>query len=144
MPQTIQSTLSEASFYSDEQSYVFIKLPAQAITIAAGIVAETGIPFCALLVDKDEVSLMIPEDAYEEFQKRLKHGTISETRYRLITIDVELEATLIGFMAIISQALAIAGITIMPFAAYSRDHLFVPSAQFQSAIQALEALKSNQ
>ena len=144
MPQTVQEALMQATFYSDNQSYVFIKLPANAITIAAGIVAETGIPFCALLVDKDEVTLMMPLDAYEEFQKRLKYGTVSETHYRLITIDVELEPTLIGFMATISQSLAEAGITIMPFAAFSRDHLFVPSDKFEQAIHTLESLKSSQ
>jgi len=39
--------------------------------------------------------------------------------------------------------LAAADVTILPLAAFSRDHLLVPAAQFDSALQALEALKSS-
>jgi hypothetical protein len=69
------------------------------------------------------------------------HKTLP-TSYRLITIDVELEPNLVGFMAHISRALATAGITLMPFAAFSRDHLLVPSDKFDTALKALEKLRS--
>ena len=60
----------------------------------------------------------------------------------LITIDVELEPDLVGFMARVSRAMADANVTILPFAAYARDHLFVPERAFDVAIAALENLRS--
>jgi len=138
---TVEEALKAATLYSDNQLYKFVKLPPNAITVAASIVAEAGIAYFALLVDKDEVTLMLPDDVLDVFSKRLIDAEISETHYRLITFDVVLEPTLVGFMAHISTALAQQNISIMPFAAYSRDHLFVSDEQFDLAINILERLK---
>lgn len=138
---TVEEALKAATLYSDNQLYKFVKLPPNAITVAASIVAEAGIAYFALLVDKDEVTLMLPDDVLDVFSKRLIDAEISETHYRLITFDVVLEPTLVGFMAHISTALAQENISIMPFAAYSRDHLFVSDEQFDLAINILERLK---
>lgn len=141
---TVEDALKAAELYSDDQLYKFVKLPPNAITVAASIVAEASMPFFAMLVDKDEVTLMLPEDVLEVFSKRLIGAEISETNYRLITFDVVLEPTLVGFMAHVSRALAQENISIMPFAAYSRDHLFVSEKQFETAIAVLERIKGTQ
>lgn len=141
MAQTVQAALRAARLRADEQSYRFVQLPVNGITAAAGIVAEAGVPFCALLVDQDEVTLMLPDEVCQEFRRRLRFGVISDIVYRLITLDVPLEPTLAGFMALISQALAEADIAVMPFAAYSRDHIFVSAADFEKALSTLKALQ---
>lgn len=142
MPQTVQQALSAAKLYTDDQLYRLIKLPAQAVTAAAGVLAEIGEPFAALLVDKDEVTLVLTADDLEDFGRRLPGHTASATAYRLITFDVELEPTLVGFMAQVSAALASVGVSILPFAAFSRDHLLVPSEQFSTAWDALKKLQA--
>jgi hypothetical protein len=143
MSQTIALALAQATFYTDNQLYTLIQLPTSAITAAAGVIAEIGEPFCALLVDKDEVTLLIPAEAIEDFGKRLPSHKASISQYRLITIDVALEPTLTGFMAVISAALGEVGVPIFPFAAYTRDHIFVPEGKFEVALAALQALKSS-
>lgn len=140
MTQTVQQALDSATFYSDHQDYVFVRLPSAAMTAAAAVIAGIGEPFCALVVDKDEVSLVIPAEARQDFQQRLPGAEVYEQVYRLITIDVILEPDLVGFMAHLGQALAAAGISIMPFAAYSRDHLLVSAHQFDAALKALQEL----
>ena len=142
MAQTIDQALSAASFYSDGRSYSFVRLPVTQVAAAAGMVAQIGEPFCALLIDKDEVSLLIPADTWDGFSNRIPDSAVSAEPYRLITIDVELEPDLVGFMAHVSRAMADADITILPFAAYTRDHLFVPEGRFDIAIAALENLRS--
>jgi hypothetical protein len=142
MTQTVEQALATAKLFSDNQDYLFIQLPSQGIMAAAGIIAQIGEPFCALIVDKDEVSLIIPADALEDFKVRLPQFQVLPRPYRLITFDVELDSSLVGFMAIISRALADAGIPIMAFAAYSRDHLLVPAEQFSVAMAALSKLQS--
>ncbi|MFN8373497.1 MAG: ACT domain-containing protein [Anaerolineae bacterium] len=142
MPQTVEQALSQAQFYSDGVAYAFIQLPATAITAAAGVLAEIGQPFAALIVDKDEVSLVIAKDQFEEYARRMPGHAQNAVVYRLITIDVVLEPDLVGFMAFVSAALAKAGITLMPFAAFSRDHLLVPSDKFDAAMQVLETLRT--
>ncbi|HLV33999.1 MAG TPA: ACT domain-containing protein [Spirillospora sp.] len=141
MAQTPQQVMQQAAFYSNNQPYVLIGLPPGAIMAAAGVVAEIGEPFCALVVDKDEVSLLIPAEAWEDFQDRLPGGKIGDRTYRLITIDLPLEPDLIGFIAYVSAALAEANVPILTFAAFSRDHFFVPDDRFAAAMEALDRLK---
>ncbi len=142
--QTVAEALQQAKLYSDDYLYCFIKLPANAVIAAASVVAEANNPFTALLVDKDEVTLMLEEEDYGEYQRRLRDAQVSEIRYRLITFDVELAPTMIGFMAAVSSALAEAGISLMPFAAYSRDHIFVHTDDYEKAIATLNGLKGTQ
>jgi hypothetical protein len=142
MTQTVEQALAAAKLFSDNQDYLFIQLPAQAIMAAAGVIAQIGEPFCALIVDKDEVSLVIPAEALADFKERLPNHQASPKPYRLITFDIELDFSLVGFMAVISHVLADAGIPIMAFAAYSRDHLLVPAEQFSVAMAALSKLQS--
>lgn len=141
MTQTVDQALKAAQLYSDDYEYRLIKLPPNAVTVAAGIVAQAGNPFTALLVDKDEVSLLLEDEDFHEFGKRLRDHEVSETRYRLITFDVELDPTLVGFMAHISTALAEADISILTFAAFSRDHLFVSNDNYEQAMKTLQNLK---
>lgn len=143
MAQTVAEVLAQVELYTEEADYVVIQMHARAITAAASVLAEVGDPFSALVVDKDEVTLILDVEAYEEYKKRL-HGHQAEMRlWRLITFDMELESDLLGFMATISKALADAGISILPIAAYSRDHILVPAERISDALAALNTLKSN-
>ena len=108
MTQSASSVLALADLYTDNTEYTIIRLPPKAITMAAAIVAEIGEPLLALIADKDEVTLVIPAEAVEDFQKRLSDFPQSPKPYRLITFNIELDFDLVGFMALVSTALAAA------------------------------------
>lgn len=137
---TTREALQQTRLISDGERYRLVRLPGNAITLAAGVLAEVGSPFTALIVDKDEVTLIIPDEAVEEFAGRLKAATIEEVAYRLITFDVVLPSDLVGFMAAISAAAARAGVSIIPLGAYSRDHILVRESQFDTAMDALQSM----
>jgi len=137
MTASADALLRQARLVSDEQDYRILRLPPQAITLAAGVLAEVGQPFAALIVDKDEVTLLLPEEAVSAFDSRLRRAQMSERIYRLITLDVRLDPDLVGFIARIADILAAEGIPILSAAAYSRDHILVPAQDFDKAIQAL-------
>lgn len=141
MKQKVDDVLRRASLYSDGRRYRILKLPPNAAALAAGVVAEFALPFCALIVDKDEVTLMIPDEARSTLSDRLRGAIAGERAYRLITLDAALEPDLVGLMARIAAALAAAGIPILTFAAYSRDHVFVSSDDYEAAICALQRLQ---
>jgi len=127
-----QTFFRQAPLYTDGVDYLILRLPSRAITVAAGILAEISEPFGALVVDKDEVSLVIPAEVREDFQSRLLNASYSEA-HRLITFDLVLPPDLTGFMAWIAGLLAEANIPLIPLGAYSRDHLLIPSAHFDDA-----------
>lgn len=141
MNQNAEQILRSAKLYCDGHNYKLLRLPVRAITLAAGIIAEASLPFSALIVDKDEVSMMLPQDVCEEFEKRLRMAEFSELDYRLVTVDAVLAPDLVGFLALVSDTLAKAGIPILSFAAYSRDHFFVPAPQIDAALEALKSLQ---
>lgn len=143
MIKTTREALQQTTLVGDDEFYRLIRFPPGATTVAAGILAEVGSPFCAMIVDQFEVTLIVPDDAVEEFANRLRGAAIEPIRYRLITFDVVLPTDLVGFMAAVSAATARAGVSILPFGAYSRDHILVRETQYDDAIAALKALIEN-
>ena len=141
MSQTVADALRHAHLYSDGRIYRMLKLPPTAVTLAAGVVAEIAQPFCALIVDKDELTLLIPDEAQAAFSARMRAAVTSEREYRLITLDIELEPELVGFLAQIAASLSAANIPILTVAAYSRDHLLVASEDYDTAMRALRRLQ---
>jgi hypothetical protein len=141
MSLSTRDALKQIVLVTDDQRYVMVKLPAPAITLGAGVVAEVGSAFSAIIVDKDEVTLIVPDEAIEEFEKRLKGvAEVSDSGYRLITFDIILPPDLVGFMAAVSTACARAEVSIIPLGAYSRDHILVNETQFDTAMDALKTL----
>ncbi|RPJ02878.1 MAG: ACT domain-containing protein [Chloroflexi bacterium] len=98
-------------------------------------------PFCALIADKDEVTLLLSASACESAVAHFLNYQISDA-YRLITFDLPLEFDLVGFMALVSEVLARAGVSILALSAFARDHVFVPAGQFQAAWDALRTAQS--
>ncbi len=138
---TPDQALRQATLYTDDVLYRLIHLPTNEIMAGASVLAEIGEPFAALICDKDEVTLIIPADTVADFERRLRDQRVSESAYRLISFDLELEPTLTGFMARVSAALAAAQVPILPLSAFSRDHVLVPADQFAAAWDALEKLR---
>ena len=142
MSNIVQDALTKAQFKTDEAIYRIISLPANAITLAAAILAEIGEAFSAILVDQDEVTLIIDEEAFEEYRHRLLGHVAGPEQWALITVDVVLEHDLVGFMAVLSAALAQKKIPIFCFGAFKRDHLLVPLQQREEALETLQSLQN--
>ena len=89
----------------------------------------------AVIKDDREITCIIDE-AKLGSQKFLGF----EGDWRLITFDMVLPLSLIGFFAAVSGALAEAGVNIFTLSAYTTDHVFVKNQKLETAIKALEKL----
>ncbi len=141
MDAKVREVLRTAPFLCDEQDYVLVHLPQGAVTAAAAVLAEIRDPFSALIIDKDEVTLVLQRADFDDYARRLPDHRVSSHVYRLITIDLPLDSSLIGLLAAISQQLAAARIPILALSAFSRDHILVPAAQIDAALEALNGLR---
>jgi hypothetical protein len=63
-----------------------------------------------------------------------------EGDWRMITFDMVLPLSLIGFFAAVSEALAEAGVNLFAVSAYTTDHIFVKGQKLDTAVKALEKL----
>ncbi len=136
-----EKLLSQAPLFTDDVTYLVVHAPARAIIAAAGILAEISEPFSALIADKDEVTLVIAAEHWEEFGHRLAESRLGG-EYRLITFDLPLPSDLLGFLALVGRILADAGVSILAFSACERDHILVPAPAFQAAWDALRAAQA--
>ncbi|PJF40548.1 MAG: hypothetical protein CUN55_12605 [Phototrophicales bacterium] len=137
---TAAEIFRDTPLYSDGILYTMVTLPSSGVLAAVALLAEIRDPFLACIVDKDEVTLVLPMMAWEDFSKRLP-GARQEGSFRLITFDMPLDFDVVGFMAHISAILANASISIMALAAFSRDHILVPADEFETAWNTLETAK---
>ena len=142
MEQTISSILKQGNFIVDDDVYISIKLPSEGIVFASSIVAQIAEPFAVLILDAFEITLIISQEAYTDFADRIPSHVKGEL-YKLITLDVELVPTLTGLMAILTGALAQAGVPILSYAAYSRDHICVPAKYVETALTTLRKLQES-
>lgn len=143
MNAAVRQALNSAPLYSDGVEYALLQLPRRALMAAAGVLAEFGDAFSLIIHARDEVTLVLPYEVLPDFAKRLGTYTDFGKPFRLITFDGALDPNLTGFMAAVSSALAAAGVFIIPIGAYTRDHLLVPAEQFETAMNALEALRTS-
>lgn len=136
--------IAQTRWASDGRLYVLVKAGVEQAAEAVALMADTHEPFCALLVDRYEVTLALAEDVWLREAYRLPSAQMSAPQFRLITFQAVFDFDVVGFMARISTALAAANVPIMPFAAYSTDHLLIPAAHFDTAILALSSIGLNQ
>jgi hypothetical protein len=86
--------------------------------------------------DNFETTLLLDEIDFGALRAALRDAK-TEGDFRLLTFDIELDFSVVGFLAEISRILAATGISIMALSAFSRDHLLIKQADLSKALKAL-------
>jgi len=89
-----------------------------------------------IFMDPHEVTLILDEVDLGNMRPGLGSSKI-EQGYRMLTFDIVLDLSVVGFMAEISRILAAAGVAILPLSAYSRDSLLIKQVDLATALKAL-------
>jgi uncharacterized protein len=84
--------------------------------------------------EAEGVTAIVPETVAK------KHGLTYTYRCQCITLNVHSSLEAVGFLAVITTALAKAGIGVNPVSAYFHDHLFIAEHHVKEAMQVLEGL----
>ena len=64
-----------------------------------------------------------------------------ESVFRMITLNIRSSLDAVGFLARITGKLAMYNISVNPVSAYYHDHLFVPTARAEEAVNILKQLQ---
>jgi hypothetical protein len=114
-----------------------VSLPHASLSEAAALVTRAGDAFSCLVLERDEVSVTVAEDIWST--SPLRHAARQDSGpFRVITFDLDLDLAVTGYLAPAAEALAAAGVPIVPQCAFLKDHLLVPAAQLETAVRTLE------
>lgn len=86
--------------------------------------------------DKWEVTLLLDETDFETMRVGLREARV-EKGFRLLSLDIELDFSVVGFFAFVSQKLAEANIPIIALSAFSRDHFLIKQADLALGLKVL-------
>ncbi len=107
--------------------YVFVFLP-------RGVPVPRGLAPIMSFNEAEGVTLIVPE----ALAKRT--GFTGTYPCRMITLNVQSSLAAVGFLARIATALAEAGISANTVSAFHHDHLFVPVARADEAMEILQQM----
>ena len=103
-------------------------------TVSPGELAQLDIQPVGWFREAEGITLIVDRNIAE--RAGLPYTFIS----RMITLTVHSSLEAVGFLAIITGALADAGISVNPVSAYYHDHLFIPVDKAERAMQLLTTL----
>jgi hypothetical protein len=95
--------------------------------------------FSSIIFDVAEVSLVVKTEEWSHLKERFEEYS-EEGPYRLITFDIVLDLSVVGYLAAVSARLAEAGVSIYALSTFLRDHILVKDEDATRAVKALRGL----
>jgi hypothetical protein len=86
--------------------------------------------------DKFETTLLLDDVDFQTIRHAVRDAK-TERNFRLLTFDIELDFTVVGFLAEITRILAEAEISVVALSAFSRDHLLIKQVDLAKALKSL-------
>lgn len=136
-PEGARAVWARTTLHVWPEPLVLVSLPLAARADAAELAARaTG--FAVWVVERDEASLTLAEADWRQSPLRAR-ARAEAGPYRAITLDVEIDLGMVGYLAPAAERLARAGVSIVPQCAYLKDHLLVRADDLAEALRVLEA-----
>ena len=124
--------------HSDDYSIVFIEPRDEK---KARKLLQDLRPYSSVTYAGEEVSVVLRSDDWVKLKASFP-GCKEEGPYRLITFDIVLNLSLVGFLSVVSAALAKSGVSIFAISTYLRDHILVKKRDAKKAIAVLNEIVS--
>lgn len=118
------------------EDFLVVRLPLKETVIIKDKIKLISDSFFSLTVNKDEITLVIPDTEWEKISDSFLELKIERT-YKVIALELKLEWTVIGYVSYISRLLAEVGIPIGVISCYSKDYLLIKKHDIFMAIQLL-------
>ena len=112
-----------------------LKFFVQKGVFAVAKVKKAPASYFAVIKDGKEITVVYNQSRF------LKNVVKIEKDWKIITFDMVLPFSLVGFMSKISAALAEEKISIFALSAFSTDHVLVKSKDLKKAVKKLKSVK---
>lgn len=122
------------------QAYVLVSLAVDALPQAVSLIGSSAGTFAALVLEADEVSLTIDETLWHKAVAGGLHANAVAGPYRAITLRLNIDLGVSGYLLPAAERLAEAGISIVPQCGYLKDHLLIRADAADRAVEILQGL----
>jgi len=138
LPEPMRRILSETVVkeHADDYTVVSVKLDEEAK--ARSLLRDLQ-PFSSVTYDNNEVSVVLRASEWERLKGEFS-GFEEAGPYRLLTFDIVLDLSIVGFLSVVSAVLAEEGVSIYVLSTYLRDHILARKEDSQRAVAALRKL----
>ena len=85
---------------------------------------------------------MLRSAEWESLKENFKDYKV-EGPYRLFTFDIVLDLSIVGFLSVVSTALAESGVSVYAISTYLKDHILVKKRDAARALSVLNGLISS-
>ena len=134
----VKELLSRTSIQLDPDQYVIASIDLQEEKKARETLKDLDV-FSSVTYDYKEISVVAKTSEWRKVRDNFSN--IEEAGpYRLITFNLVLDLSIVGFMAEISKRLAEHMVSIYAVSTYLRDHILVKSEDAEKAISCLEGI----
>lgn len=135
---TVKDLLSETRVVVAPATYVLVGLTHRdwALLLEDSELSPRAEASFMILRDTQEVTLLIEESDWLRMRHKIRDAKV-ERNFRLITLDVDLPWTVVGYFARVSEILAQAGIPLGALSSFSRDHLLVKQEDLGKTLRVL-------
>ncbi len=99
-------------------------------------------PYSSVTYAGEEVSVVLRSSDWAKLRVDFP-GYKEEGPYRLLTFDIVLDLSIVGFLSVVSTALAEAGVSIYAISTYLKDHILVKKRDSARAVAVLNGLVSD-
>ena len=118
------------------EQYLLVSLRPELLPEAAALAGTATGKFVALVLERDEVSLTIERELWLHSPLRPQSAAVNGP-FRAITLDMNVDLDVVGYLAPAAVALSDAGVSIIPQCACLKDHLLVHEKDLERAIETL-------
>jgi len=134
----IGALLASTEILVHPEDYMLVSVSREEESKAREILGKTD-AFSSITFDYAEVSLVLKAEEWDELKGGFREYKV-EGPYRLITFDIVLDLSIVGFLAVVSARLAEAGVSIYALSTFLRDHILVKGEDAEVAEKVLTRL----
>lgn len=136
MTSKVKKLVAKTNLIVLPEEYSIVSIPVEQKETVRDVMGELDV-FCSVTFERDEITLIIPEEVWSGIKKRFS-GFSRESGYKIITFDIPLEWTVTGYLAQFTSVLAENDISIGVISTYLKDHIIVKSEILDKSFHVLK------
>ncbi len=134
----IAGLVAQTALRVDSRLFTIVGVPVSLEISVRKAIADVHAPFFVQFFPHEQ-TIVLAEDEWVRLKGKFP-GAREEPGYRLVTLEANLDWQVVGYLSVVTAALAGAGIAVGVLSSFHHDHLLVRADRLDDAVAALQHL----